>query len=97
MFCSRSGAVVCGNFYASLVVFKFATSMLGVLVWMLKPFPFSSSNRFTIPITSLRTVDSAMYSSSVVLSANQYCILLAHIIGQPSYIITYPVRGWLDN
>ena len=26
MFCSKSGVVFCGNFYADFVVFKFATS-----------------------------------------------------------------------
>ena len=70
---------------------------LVVLMWKLKPFPFSCSSRLAIPITLQIAVDSEMYSDSVVLSAIKYCILLAHIIGQPAYIITYPVRKWLDN
>ena len=70
---------------------------LGVMAWTLKPFHFSSYSRLTIPITSQKAVNSAMYSASVVLSAIWYCILLDHIIGQPAYIITYPVREWIDN
>ena len=33
---------------------------LGVLMWALKSFPFSSYSRFKITITSLRAVDGAM-------------------------------------
>ena len=66
-------------------------------MWTLKQFPFSSSSWFTIPITSQRAVDSAMYSASLVLSVLKYYILLDHIIGQPSYIIMYTVREWLDS
>ena len=62
---------------------------LVVFMWELKPFPFSSSSRLTIPITSRSAVDSAMYSASV--------ILLAHIIVQQAYIIMYPVRKWLTG
>ena len=70
---------------------------LGVLVWTLKPFPFSSVSSLEIPITSRSAVDSAMYSALVVLSAIKYCILLAHIIGQTVYIIMYSFHEWLDN
>ena len=70
---------------------------LGVLVWTLKEFTFSYSSRLKIPITAQRAVGSAMYLSLVVLSAINYCIVLAHIIGQPAYIIMYLVHEWLDN
>ena len=66
-------------------------------MWTLKPFPFSSFGSLTIQITSLRAVDSEIYLASMVLSAINYFILLAHIIVQPTYIITYPVRKWLEN
>ena len=45
---------------------------LGVLVWMLKPFTFSSTSRLTITITSRNAVDSTMYSALVVLSETKY-------------------------
>ena len=64
---------------------------------MLKKFPFSSSIRLRIPITSRSAVVSTIYLASVVLSAIKYCILLSHIIGQPAYIIMYPVHKWLDK
>ena len=62
---------------------------LGLLVWTLKPFPFSSLSGLVVIITSQRAVDSAIYSASV--------ILLAHIIVQQAYIIMYPVRKWLTG
>ena len=70
---------------------------LVVLVCTLKPFYFSSSSKLIIPITSQNHFDSAIYLSSVVLSVIKYCIFLAHIIGQPAYIITYLIRKWLDK
>ena len=70
---------------------------LGLLVWTLKPFPFSYSSRLKIPITSRRAFDGTMYLALVVLSAIKYCILLSHIIGQPTYIITFPVHEWIDS
>ena len=63
----------------------------------LKPFTFISSSKLTTPITSRSAVDSAIYLALVVLSAIKYCILIAHIIEQLVYIITYPVRECLDN
>ena len=70
---------------------------LVVLVWTLKSFPFSSYSRLMIPITLQRAVDSVIYSAVMVISAIRYCILLAHMIRQLAYIITYPVREWLDK
>ena len=70
---------------------------LVLLVWTLKPFPFSSSSMLKIPITSQKAVASSVYSDSVILSTIKYCILLAHIIRQTEYIITYLVCKWLDN
>ena len=63
----------------------------------LKPFTFSSSSKLTILIISRSTVDSAVYSALVVLGAIKYCSLIAHILGQPAYIIMYPIRKWFDN
>ena len=70
---------------------------LGLMVCTLKPFTFSSFFHLTISITSRRAVDSEMYLALVVLIVINYCIVLTHIIGQLTYIITYPFREWLDN
>jgi hypothetical protein len=42
-------------------------------------------------ITSLRDCDKAMYSASVVLNAICLCSLDAHVIGQPTTEMMYPV------
>ena len=82
--------MVCGNFYADFLSSNLRQVSLGILVWMLKPFPFSSCSILMTQITSLREFDSLIYSASLVLSVIKYCILLAHII------IPYPVFKWLD-
>ena len=43
-------------------------------------------------MTSRRLADSAVYSASVVLSATSVCSLDAHTMGQPAYVMMYPVR-----
>ena len=61
--------------------------ILGVTLWMWKPCCYSSSNKLTIPITSLSADDRAIYSASVVLSTIRGFILLFHINGHPAYVI----------
>ena len=64
------------------------------MVCTLKLFYLSSSSKLIIPITSSSAVDSAIFSSLVVLSVIRYFILLVYIIRQLSYIT---VREWPDN
>jgi hypothetical protein len=42
-------------------------------------------------VTALRDYNSAIYSASVALLPLSICIVDAHIIGQLSYMIMYPV------
>ena len=49
------------------------------------------NNNITV-IKSKNDCDNVMYYDLIVLSSIWVCILEAHIIGQTTYIIVYPVR-----
>ena len=91
MFCYRYVAMVCDNLYADFVVSKCATSNFGSTAVCIETVFFSSFSKLIIPITSQSSFDCAVYWGSVVLCAIRHCIMIAHIIGQPEYIIMYLV------
>ena len=83
MFCLRPGTMVCRYLKTTFIIFEHPL--------MLNPCPFNLFNRLIKWITLRSEGKRAMYSVSVVDKATRDCILDAHTIGHPAYMIMYLV------
>ena len=84
------------QFQCSTIVFKNVHCILGCKSSMLMPCARASVRSPINGMTSLRQVESAMYSASVVDMAVMVCILDAHVMGVLAKRTIHPNPIWLS-